>query len=497
MCALAVALAASGLAMVAPASASGSSAVTVQTSTIAVGQPALAEEKKPRRDHRHHSRKKAGKPHHAGKHAGKPKAEPKPKPVWSPKDSTVFNYPFSKKLKERFRIRRHVLAAVKDSPRGSRIRLATFTFVDAKVARALIRAHKRGVSVQVLVNRRDAKLFPPFHRLQKALGYRLRGHPRTSRELASFVRTCEHSCRGTRGNLHSKIFLFSQVGHTHWVSMVGSANLTKFAAKGQWNHLNTITGRATYLRLRHIFNQMRRDRPMRRPYALFTTPKTVIRVFPRPHTTPRNDPMMRVLRRVDCRATSHTGVKVKPNPKPVHKHRKHRKHHKHRKPHGSPTKHASKKKKTQQPITRRTVVRIAMYAWFDDRGDALARAVRQKWNQGCDVRVIYSVLNRRVKQILYSPSGRGRIPMRRSVTRDDLGTVVNYNHSKYLAVNGRYDGKGSNLVWAGSMNFTALGLVSDDIVVRLRGHAVYQAYRQNFRRVWLAHTSRKPVPIRS
>ncbi|MGI9155975.1 MAG: phospholipase D-like domain-containing protein [Marmoricola sp.] len=465
-CALAVVVSLTGLALVAPATASASHG----------------------RQH-HHSHQHRAQGHHPGKHHtskhhhGKKKASKKPahkhkdkhKQVWIPTDGTFFNYPFSPRHDDRYRIRQQLRNAVKAAPAGSRIRFTTFSFVDARLAGSLVAADRRGVSVQVLVNRKDVKLSAPFRSLQKALGHSRRGphgdNRRSARERASFVRTCAFSCRGSRGNLHSKIYLFSKVGHTRWVSMVGSANLTRFAAVGQWNHLNTITGKATYLRLRHVFNQMRRDRALRHPFLRFSTPKTVAWVFPRLHSTFRTDPTMRILNRISCRATPHTGVKVK------HKHHKHKpKHHK--------------------QITRRTVIRIAMYAWFDGRGNALARAVRHKWNQGCDVRVIYSVLNRTVKSVLYNPSGRGRIPMRRSVVTDSMGNVVDYDHSKYVAVNGRFAGRGRSLVWTGSMNFTQLGLSSDDIIVRLSGRKVYRAYLGNFRRVWHAPTARVPLPTR-
>ena len=158
-------------------------------------------------------------------------AKPKPKPVWSPGTATTFNYPFSTAAK-RNAIRHRVLKAIKYTPRGARIRLATFSYHDAKMTRALIRAHKRGVSVQLLVNRDGERLGRPYDKLQRALGDRRKPRHGMSPAEVSFARSCLRSCRGRGGNLHSKIFLFSQVGHTRWVSMVGSANLTRKAAIG-------------------------------------------------------------------------------------------------------------------------------------------------------------------------------------------------------------------------------------------------------------------------
>ena len=171
------------------------------------------------------------------------KPRPKPEPVWSPGTATTFNYPFATAAK-RNAIRHRVLKAVKYTPRGARIRLATFSYHDAKMTRALIRAHKRGVSVQLLVNRDGERLGRSYDKLQRALGDRRKPRHGMSPAEVSFARSCLRSCRGRRGNLHSKIFLFSQVGHTRWVSMVGSANLTRKAAIGQWNHMDTLVGEA-------------------------------------------------------------------------------------------------------------------------------------------------------------------------------------------------------------------------------------------------------------
>ena len=433
--------------------------------------------------------------HHARQHpkacTPKPKPRPKPKPVWSPGPATTFNYPFATAAK-RNAIRHRVLKAVKYTPRGARIRLATFSYADAKMTRALIKAHKRGVSVQLLVNRDKERLGPTYHRLQRALGDRRKPRHGMSPAEVSFARSCLRSCRGSRGNLHSKIFLFSQVGHTRWVSMVGSANLTRKAARGQWNHMDTLVGEPTYVRLGMLFNQMKADRRPEHPIWKFRAESAVYWAFPHAIADPRRDPMVRVLRRISCRATPHTGIPVRKaraktaRKKPGHASKAH------------PKPKTKKQTPAPRPITRRTVIRIGMYAWFDDRGNYLAREVRRKWNAGCSVKVVYSVLNKKVKRILFNPSGRGRIPMRRVVRTNELtGEVVDYNHSKYLAMSGTYRHRGHRLVWSGSMNFTGFGLYCDDLVFRLHGKRVVRAYFHNFHRVWRSPKASRPIPTRA
>ena len=427
--------------------------------------------------------KKCASKHYAHQH---PKAcRPAPKPVWSPGRATTFNYPFATHA-ERDAIRHRVLKAVKNTPAGARIRLATFSYADRKMTRALIKAYRRGVSVQLLVNRDSERLGPAYDRLQRVLGDRRKPRHGMSPARVSFARSCLRSCRGPGGDLHSKIFLFSRVGHTRWVSMVGSANLTRKAAIGQWNHLDTLVGEQTYVRLGMLFNQMKADRRPEHPIWKFRTTDEVFWAFPHPLVDPSRDPMLRVLRRIGCRATPHTGIPVRrvaataPAKKP------------------GPTAKAKPQKGTAEPITRRTKIRIGMYAWFDDRGVYLAREVRHLWNAGCSVKVVYSVLNSKVKQILYDPSGRGRIPMRRVVRKNELtGDVVDYNHSKYVAMSGTYRHRGHRFVWSGSMNFTRFGLYCDDLVFRVHGRRVAKAYFHNFVRVWHSPKARRPIPPRT
>ncbi|MDQ6687669.1 MAG: phospholipase D family protein [Actinomycetota bacterium] len=444
---------------------------------------------------RHHTRSKAkAKAKAKAKPRAKPRAKAKPKPGWSPADSTIFNYPFGS-WPDQFAIQRHILGAINGSPRGSSIRLTTFTFIDPKIARALVAARLRGVSVQLLVNRKNWRQSGPLHKMRRALGTSLHGHPRKSLARASYARLCTQSCRGVQGNLHSKIYLFSKVGHTRFVTMTGSANLTTFAAVGQWNHLDTIIGRRIYLFYLKIFDQMRLDRPVRNPFQVFGGAPLAIWVFPRPGTNSVNDPMTKVLDNISCRAPAHTGVAV-PAPKKA-KPTKKSKHARSSRSARAKSKKKRHKKSTHtapRPFTRRTLIRIGMYAWFENRGNWLARAVRKKWNEGCDVRIIYAVFNGTSKRILFSPTGRGRIPMRRSVTTDYLGNVIDYNHSKYLAVSGMYAGKPREAVWTGSTNFTNLGLNSDDVTMMLRGRRVFTAYFRNFLRVWRSKTSKRPIP---
>ncbi len=70
------------------------------------------------------------------------------------------------------------------------IRIALYSFSDGRVADALIRAHRRCVSVKVLMNDHLSNSdVPAFGRLQRRLG--------TNRSRRSWARRCDDGCRGS------------------------------------------------------------------------------------------------------------------------------------------------------------------------------------------------------------------------------------------------------------------------------------------------------------
>ena len=238
-------------------------------------------------------------------------AVPKPEPVWSPGPATTFNYPFSTAAK-RNAIRHRVLKAIKYTPRGARIRLATFSYADAKMTRALIRAHKRGVSVQLLVNRDGERLGRSYDRLQRALGDRRKPRHGMSPAEVSFARSCLRSCRGRRRQPALED-LPVQPGRAHQVGQHG--RLGQPHQEGRDRASGTTwtrsSGSSTYVRLGMLFNQMKADRVPEHPIWRFHTDDAVFWAFPHAIADPSRDPIVRVLRRISCQATPHTGIPVR------------------------------------------------------------------------------------------------------------------------------------------------------------------------------------------
>ncbi len=394
-----------------------------------------------------------------------------PPDTYAPPDGTRFNHPFVRSSAEN--IRNHILRTIRSVPSGGSINLAEFGLNDNQIVDALIAARKRGVVVQVVANNHNltnsiANLppSPSFVRLYNTLGHSTR-HARMAADRVSFAKICHSSCRGNGGNVHYKLFLFSSAGEfnprtgaevpgkvKHWVTMMGSPNLTTKAAYGQWNHLDTYSNKATYDYYMSWFRQMRADTPLKHPFEQATTGSVHSWTFPKPGTTASNDPLMQGLNGIHCKgATGGTGIQG------------------------------------------RTKVRVGAYVFFDSRGRWVAQKLRSLWNAGCDVAIEYSIMGDAVKQILYSPSGRGRIPMRQVVTFFNDGTINAYDHAKYITVSGHY---GSNhtayITWTGTTNISNLGFSSDDTQQVWRSKARFLSYSRDFYTVWREPQALVPSP---
>ena len=350
-------------------------------------------------------------------------------------------------------IRRHMLRTIDSVPRGATIRWMVFSFGDWGIEKALVRARNRGVSVQVLGNYKNHETWAPWRKLQATLGTKM-SKPGRNPERLSWARQCKKSCRGWGGNLHVKLYLFSQVATVPDVTMYGSWNPTWVANQRQWNHLDTRWDPDTYQQYLKIFAQAKRDRPY--GYAHWESGGMENFVFPRPSTRAATDPINQELAKISCVSQ----------------------------PDATNTTHA-------------TVVRIGMYVFGGSRGTWMAKRIRSLWNQGCDVAIVYGFASPRALSILYSPTGRGRIPMKQAVKYEN-GKPYRYLHHKFVAVSGVYDGvPGSSVVWAGSTNFSNLGFSADDLTVKTAtpmplAPAVTQAYFRDFAITWGGPDVRRP-----
>ncbi|PKH43367.1 Phosphatidylserine/phosphatidylglycerophosphate/cardiolipin synthase [Nocardioides alpinus] len=381
----------------------------------------------------------------------------KPNKKWKVPTGPKFNNPMVPK--NRFVIERHVLRAIRNTPRGEKITISAYSLDRQVFADELIRARKRGVKVQVLLN--DHLVPNAQVRIQKVLGH--------NTKKKNFLKRCVSGCRADENefnNLHSKFYLFSRTGRNRNVVMLGSYNMTLNAVRWQWNDLFTMVGKKTlYDQFTALFNDMRPDWDKRRATYTFCDSGLVCPagdlqkyhnvVFPRA-TTPTDDVIIDILNNVQCLYVDATGVQ------------------------------------------RRTLLRLSMHTMRGGRGNYIAAKLRDLYAQGCNLRVNYGLMGFHTKQQIGAPTARGRVPLRSTGfnLRDDVPTgdpeidnmpeaIERYTHHKYFVLKGSYKGViDSNIVWTGSTNWSSLGTPQDEILFTIHGRGVVRDYIDNFDLMW-------------
>lgn len=397
--------------------------------------------------------------------AAKPKVVGQPPRNYVVPSGARFSFPNRSKA-EKLAIRNSVLLTVQSVwggprdanrlplPSNGKIRIATWSFADMTMAKALYAAHQRGVSVQLVAAAGRNTDNRAWNWLKRRLGtaYYKAGVSGSS-DLVSFARECRGSCRYRGGTPHSKFFLFDNVGsaHARHIVMQSSMNLTTFGYQGQWNSAQVVRSSYVYDSFMRIYAEMRFNTVNSAPYRVYTTGDVTSIFFPLPGANETNDPVMGMLNQVTCR-----GVRG--------------------------------------DAQARTRIRVINYAIYDTRGTWIAKKLRQLWDAGCDVKVIYSLATRPVLSVLRSSSGRGPIPVKQSVILNGDREIVKYNHNKYLTIAGVY-GTNTNawMTMSGSSNWSNAGFTSDEQMQQISGYGTARAYMANFDKTWAQKTSVAPT----
>ena len=387
----------------------------------------------------------------------------KPNKKWKVPAGPKFNNPMVPR--NRFVIERHVLRAIRNTPKGEKITISAYSLDRQVFADELIRAKRRGVKVKVLLN--DHLVPNAQVRIQRVLG--------NNTKKSSFLKRCVSGCRADENeynNLHSKFYLFSRTGRNRNVVMLGSYNMTLNAVRWQWNDLWTTVGKRTlYDQFTSLFNDMRPDWDKRRATYSFCDGGLVCPagdlqkyhnvVFPR-HTTSNKDVILDLLNNVQCVYTDAAGAQ------------------------------------------RRTLLRLSMHTMRGNRGNYIAEKLRNLYAQGCNLRVNYGLMGYHTKQRIGAPTSRGRVPLRSTGfnLRDDVPTgdpeiddmpesIERYTHHKYFVLRGSYKGVvDSHIVWTGSTNWSSLGTPQDEILFTIHGRGVVRDYLANFNLMWKKPYSR-------
>ena len=144
------------------------------------------------------------------------------------------------------------------------IRVSLYSMTDTPFAKAMNKASRRCLSVQILMNDHlTRRTDPAWRRMEDALGTRTKSGGKYRR---SFAHRCHRACRGG-GVLHTKMYLFNSTLPDHGVSrnkitntvFVGSSNMTSNAAFIQWNDL--LRRRQEQRAVQHVQHPVHADAP--------------------------------------------------------------------------------------------------------------------------------------------------------------------------------------------------------------------------------------------
>jgi hypothetical protein len=345
-----------------------------------------------------------------------------------------------------------VLNAVNSVPEGSIIRFVAYSFSWQPMADALIAAKKRGVQVRLLIDSYHYQLnspgtdTPQLKQLRSALG--------TDRSKSSYIRTCKYGCMSNSTSyIHSKLYLFSRVGNAKYVSMISSANPAETGISRSWNNTYTIANNKTiYDGNVDNFNDMLPDKTNTDYYHTVSggpcdpngSSAAVCKMyyFPRAGSTPSSDTIYNVLSDVTCTgAAGGYGASGK------------------------------------------TVIKIAAYDWTTRRL-YIAQKLTELKGKGCNIEVIYPADN--IDAEVASELRKKNIPIYNGrIDRDGDGVKELYPHSKYLLINGVYQGDSSfKGVYTASQNFTNNSLrESNEVLLRIPIDFVHDQYVGNFNKM--------------
>lgn len=367
-------------------------------------------------------------------------------------DGPRFNRPQPNGNAKVYRIANYLVAAINNVPKyvpaagGERpeIKIATYSHDLKRVTDALIAAHRRGVSVQIVLN--DNWTSYQTRRLMRRLG--------KDTSARSFAHVCVGACRGagTKSNQHAKMYLFSRTGAARNVVMTGSANTTAFAAKVHWNDLFTARDAPElYAVYRRVFEQMKVDDGSPNGYLEYRADGYDGYFFPKYGFTQADDPVLDRLKAIRCDAQG-------------------------------------------GGIDGRTAIRVNMYAWSGARGLWIAEKMADLERRGCNIRVLVSNQGRRVLRELKTAG----IPVRSASLNlngrwDDgfegRGYEV-FTHEKWMVLNGRFQGSLGKHVWTGSDNWSDLSNNNDEATIHAQGAGYYGRYIDNFNLIWRSWSRR-------
>ncbi|MBB6550315.1 phospholipase D-like domain-containing protein [Nonomuraea rubra] len=326
---------------------------------------------------------------------------------------------------------RTLCGLVRQTPAGASIQIAHFVMsgtAGTEFAAELLAAHRRGVQVRVVLDG-DQRGAAVAAQLAAGLGTDLTG--------GSWLHVCTGpmsggtaACIGNKGQ-HNKFYLFSRAGRASDVVVQSSANLTDLNSTTYWNNAVVLTGdRRLYAAYDAYFADLAAERKNLDYYRVVQTRSARAHFFPKAD----GDPIVDQLGKVSCR--------------------------------------------------RGTTIRAGMSEW-DAYRVAIAERLRDLAGEGCRVQIVAGILDDQVKAVL---AAQPRIELS---TLGSGSTLPGRIHSKYLLIEGSYDGDhDARRVLTGSHNYNETSLRrNDETLLLLNDKNVYRQYVSNFERMRAAAAS--------
>lgn len=366
-------------------------------------------------------------------------------------EAPIFNDPLGT-TEQQYAIRTRLIDLTNAAVPGSTIKVAVYHVWEASVVNALVAAKDRGVRVQMVLDessRSDRPTNTSYSTLAAALG--------TDKTKSSFVTLCpaNKSCLGDpkygKSIMHNKFWLFSQVEGARDVVVQTTSNSTPSAHTKFFNDALQLPNNPTmYDAYADYFTDMIRKDWRNWDYRTVSDGVYKAYFFPRSGTVNETDTMYSVLNNVTCNYKDAAGV------------------------------------------ARHTNVRASI---FKITRKQIADKLVSLKKAGCTVSIVYAETDSAKSQggtpgtweALHKSGG----PTMRCFNddRDPLRPgsklVTPYIiHSKYLLIDGKYDGELDKLSFTGSQNYTAPALrENDEAIVKIDDDSVHDAYRGHFDRV--------------
>ncbi|MCO5999138.1 phospholipase D-like domain-containing protein [Actinoallomurus rhizosphaericola] len=247
----------------------------------------------------------------------------------------------------------------------------------------------------------------------------------SNRKKSSWVTLCakDRGCIASQFN-HNKFFLFSTTLGSKNVVLQTSANATDVAREQQWNDALTLKSASVYAAYRHYFYDLAKQHHTGNYHRIVHAGKYRVDFFP----WAADDPISQDLDKVSCTGGTH--------------------------------------------------IRIVMGFFF---WKPIAQRLWKLDDEGCRVQVVVGSVGKSALRELTRPGGRHGGPEVRYLPEGGQA----YEHSKYLLLDGRYQGKNQKVVITGSVNYTNVAFhAHDEAMITIADAGLEKSYVTNFATVF-------------